>query len=79
MKRTHRSGQQLQPLEVHGEAGCGVMHQLRDGDEAKVDQEGEEIEHEQPLEEQEVGEDASSELAANLLERPLPDLQGLPG
>ena len=58
-----------------GELGCGegnVGDQLGDGDEAEVHQEREDVEHEEPLEEQEVGEDARSKLATDLLHVALP-------
>lgn len=78
---THSSSEDLQPPEAHigRYVGCGVVNELRDGDEAEVDQEGENVEHEQPLEEQEVGEDTGAKLAAYLFHDALPQLQGLPG
>lgn len=56
-----------------------VVDQQWDGDEAKVDEERDDVEHEEPLEEHEVDEDAGAELAANLLHGALPKLQSLPG
>lgn len=78
---TYSSSQYLQSSEPHIRryVGCGVKSKQRDGDEAKVDQEGENVEHKQPSEEQEVGEDAGAKPAAYLLDDALPQLQGLPG
>lgn len=56
-----------------------VINQQWDGDEPKVDQERDDVEHEEPLEEQEVGEDAGAEPAAYLLHGAVPKLQSLPG
>ncbi len=55
------------------------MHNLWDCDEAEVDDEGEEVEFQQPLKEQEVGEDRSAKPAADLLQSFLPYNQMLPG
>lgn len=54
------------------------MHNLWDCDEAEVEDEGEEVELQQPLEEQEVGEDRSAKHAADLLQSVLPYNQMLP-
>lgn len=78
---THSSREQLQASEGHvlGYSGQVVVRQHRDGDEPKVDQEGENVQQEQRLEEQEVGEDAGAEPAPDLLHGALPQGQGLPG
>lgn len=78
---THSSSQYLQPSEAHSRRYVGgvVINQQRDGDEAKVDEEGQNVEHEEPFEEQEVGEHTGAKLAAYLLHGALPQLQGLPG
>lgn len=81
MTFTHSSSQYLQASEVHVRRQIGrmVVDQQRDGDEAKVDQERDHVEHEEPLEEHEVGQDAGAEPAAYLLHGTLPKLQSLPG
>lgn len=78
---THNSSQYLQSPEAHvqGYVGCGVGNKQRDGDKAKIYEEGENVEHKEPLEEQEIGEDAGAKLATNLLHDALPKLQRLPG
>lgn len=78
---TYSPSQYLQSTEAHIErcVGSVVVNKQRDGDKAKVDQEGENVEHEQPLEEQEIGEDAGAEPAAYLFHDALPQRQGLPG
>lgn len=78
---TYNSSQYLQSSEAHIQScvGRGVVNKQRDGDKAKVDKERENVEHEKPLEEQEVGEDAGTKLATYLLHYALPQLQGLPG
>lgn len=80
-RATYCSGEYLQPPEAHvrRHVGWGVENQQRDRDEAEVDEEGENVEQEEPLEEQEVGEDAAAERAAYLFHGALPQLQGLPG
>lgn len=80
-RATYCSGEYLQPPEAHvrRHVGRGVENQQRDCDEAEVDEEGENVEQEEPLEEQEVGEDAAAEPAAYLLHGALPQLQCLPG
>lgn len=55
------------------------MNKHWDGDKAKVDQERENVEHEQPLEENEIGEDAAAKLATDLFHDALPQFEGLPG
>lgn len=77
---TYSSSQYLQPTEAHIRryVGCEVVNKQRDGDKAKVDQEGENVEHEQPLEENKVREDAGAKLATDLFHDALPQLQGLP-
>lgn len=52
---------------------------MGDGDEAEIDEEGEDIEHEQPLEKAEVGQDRGAEPPPDLLQTVLPDHQALPG
>lgn len=78
---TYNSSQYLQSPEGHirGYVGCGVVNKQRDGDKAKIDEERENVEHKEPLEEQEIGEDAGAKLATDLLHDALPKLQALPG
>lgn len=78
---TYNSSQYLQSSEAHvwGYVGCGVGNKQRDGDEAKIDEERENVEHKKPLEKQEIGEDAGAKLATDLLHDALPKLQSLPG
>lgn len=78
---TYNSSEYLQSSEAHIQryVGWGVVNEQRDGDKAKVDEERENVEHKEPLEEQEVGEDAGAKLATYLLYGALPQLQGLPG
>lgn len=78
---TYCSGEYLQPPEAHVRRHIRrwVENQQRDYDEAEVDEEGENVEQEEPLEEQEVGEDAAAERAAYLLHGALPQLQALLG
>lgn len=81
MRFTYSSSQYLQAPEGHVSRHVGrmVVDQQWDGDEAKVDQERDDVEHEEPLEEHEVGQDAGAEPAAYLLHGTLPKLQSLPG
>lgn len=51
-----------------------VINQMRDGDEPNVNQEWDDVEHEEPLQEQEVGEDTGAEPAAYLLHGTMPKL-----
>ena len=78
---TYCSSQYLQSSEAHIRryVGPGAVNKLRDGNKAKVHQEGENVEHEQPLEEHEVGEHAGAKRATDLFHDALPQLQGLPG
>lgn len=50
----------------------GLINQLWDGDKTEVDQEGENIEHKQPFEEHEIGQNAGAELPPDLLHSALP-------
>lgn len=81
MRFSYSSSQYLQAPEGHvgRQVGGIVVDQQRDGDEAKVDQERDDVEHEEPLEEHKVGQDAGAELSAYLLHGALPKLQSLPG
>lgn len=81
MRFTYSSSQDLQAPEGHVRRRVGrvVVNQQRDGDEAKVDQERDDVEHEKPLQEHEVGQDAGAEPAAYLLHGASPKLQSLPG
>lgn len=78
---TYNSSQYLQSSEAHIQryVGRGVVNKQRDGDKAKVYKERENVEHKKPLEEQEVGKHAGTELAAYLLHDAMPQLQGLRG
>lgn len=77
--KTHHPCEELKSSEPCGVADIGRMHNLWDCDEAEVDEEGEEVELQQPLKEQEVGEDRSAKPAPNLLQGVLPHNQTLPG
>lgn len=81
MRFTHSSSQYLQTPEGHisRHAGRMAVDQQRDGNEAKVDQERNDVEHEEPLEEHKVGQDAGAKPASYLLHGTLPKLQSLPG
>lgn len=76
--RTHHPSEELKSPEPCGAADIGCMHNLGDCDEAEVDDEGEEVELQQPFKEQEVGEDRSAKPAADLLQSVLPYNQMLP-
>lgn len=45
----------------------GAVDDLRDGDEAEIDEERDDVEQEQPLQEAEVGEDGGPKAATDLL------------
>lgn len=77
--KTHHPCEELKSSEPCDAADIGRMHNLWDCDEAEVDEEGEEVELQQPLKEQEVGEDRSAKPAPNLLQGVLPYNQTLPG
>ena len=54
------------------------VHDLWHRDETQIKEEQEDVEHEQPLEEMEVGEDSRAEAAANVFHGPVPQRQTLP-
>lgn len=71
---TYSSSQYLQSSKAHIQrnVGWGVINKDWDGDEAKVYQEGENVEHKQPLEEHEIGKDAGAKCATYLFHDALP-------
>lgn len=77
--KTYHPCEELKSSEACVAADIGLMHNLRDCDEAEVDEEGEEVELQQPFKEQEVGEDRSAKPAPYLLQSVLPYNQTLPG
>lgn len=74
---TYRSSEGLKPREGFA-IGCGRrVSSLHGNHKDQQEQEQEEIEHEQSLEEQEVGEDAGPKATADLLEGIMPGLEGV--
>lgn len=70
----YNSSQYLQSSEAHiwRYVRWGVINKQRDCDKAEVNQEREDVKHEQPLEEYEIGEDTGAKLATDLFHDALP-------